>query len=130
LHSKSILVLDDESDIVFTFKRSLELSGFPVFGFTDPRLALEHFNNNTSCYALILSDIRMPNMDGLEFAANIRKLNRTVKILLMSAFDMKDLVIEPSLEVAALLQKPLSPLALKEIVSKHVIANSSDQRPP
>jgi hypothetical protein len=38
----------------------------------------------------------------------------------MSAFDMKDLDIDPSLEIAALLQKPLSPIALKEIISKHV----------
>jgi CheY-like chemotaxis protein len=62
----------------------------------------------------------MPNMDGLQFAANVRKLNRRVKIFLMSAFDMKDLTIEPSLKIAALLQKPLSPLELKEIVSKHI----------
>jgi CheY-like chemotaxis protein len=120
LHSRTVLVLDDESDIVFTFKRSLELSGFPVFGFTDPHLALEHFTHNSGRYALILTDVRMPSMNGLEFAANIRKLNRRVKILLMSAFDMKDLDIDPSLEIAALLQKPLSPIALKEIISKHV----------
>ena len=120
MHSKSILVLDDESDIVFTLRRSLEISGFPVYGFTDPLLALEHFSNNMSRYGLILTDIRMPNMDGLQFAANVRKLNRRVKIFLMSAFDMKDLTIEPSLKIAALLQKPLSPLELKEIVSKHI----------
>jgi CheY-like chemotaxis protein len=128
LHSKSILVLDDESDIVFTLKRSLEVSGFPVFGFTDPVLALEHFTSNATRYALILADVRMPNMNGLEFAAKVRKLNRRVKIFLMSAFDMKDLAIEPSLGIAALLQKPLSPLQLNEIVSRHLDARSSDTR--
>lgn len=128
MHSKSILVLDDESDIVFTLKRSLEVSGFPVFGFTDPVLALEHFTSNATRYALILADVRMPNMNGLEFAAKVRKLNRRVKIFLMSAFDMKDLAIEPSLGIAALLQKPLSPLQLNEIVSRHLDARSSDTR--
>ena len=120
MYSESILVLDDESDIVFTLKRSLETSGFAVYGFTDPLLALEHFGNNASRYALILTDVRMPNMDGLEFAAKVRKLSRRVKILLMSAFDMKDLAVEPSLHIAELLQKPLSPLELRDIVSKHV----------
>jgi CheY-like chemotaxis protein len=128
LDSKSILILDDEGDIVFTFRRSLEISGYAVFGFTDPSLALEHFNNNTGRYALVLSDIRMPKMDGLEFASNVRKLNRRVKILLMSAFDMKDLVIEPSLGIAGLLQKPLSPLELREIIAKHVDPYSSASR--
>jgi CheY-like chemotaxis protein len=106
----------------------LEISGFPVFGFTDPLLALEHFTSNATRYALILTDIRMPNMDGLEFAAKVRMLNRRVKILLMSAFDMNDLAIEPSLRISALLQKPLSPLLLKEIVSKHIDIRSSDAR--
>lgn len=130
MHSKSILVLDDESDIVFTLKRSLEVSGFPVFGFTDPFLALEHFANNVDRYALVLTDVRMPNMDGLEFASNVRKLSRRVKILLMSAFDMNDLEIEPSLGIAALLQKPLSPIQLNEIVAKHINGTSIDARSP
>ena len=124
MQSGSILVLDDENDIVFTFKRSLEQSGFCTFGFTDPYLALEHFSSNTSSYALVLSDVRMPNMSGIEFAAKIRKLSRQVKILLMSAFDMKDLSIEPAIGITALLQKPLSPLELKSIVSKYI---NSDQ---
>ena len=118
-------MLDDENDIVFTFKRSLEVSGFPVFGFTDPHLALEHFSNNAGSYALILADIRMPRMNGLEFAARVREQSPHVKILLMSAFDMKDLTIEPSLQISELLQKPLSPLELKEIISRYVEANSS-----
>ena len=120
-------MLDDESDIVFTFKRSLEISGFPVFGFTDPHLALEHFKNNSGHYALILTDVRMPRMNGLEFAEKVRLLNRKVKILLMSAFDMKDLSIESSLEISGFLQKPLSPAVLNEIIYEHV-GNGRDDK--
>ena len=117
---QSILVLDDESDIVFTFKRSLEISGFPVFGFTDPYLALEHFASNSGRYSLILTDVRMPRMNGLEFAQKVRMISSKVKILLMSAFDMKDLAVESSLEISELLQKPLSPIELNQIISRHV----------
>jgi CheY-like chemotaxis protein len=124
LQSKSILVLDDENDIVFTFRRSLELSGFQAFGFTDPYLALEHFTNNATSYELVLTDIRMPNMSGIEFATKVRKLSRRVKILLMSAFDMKDLSIDPALGITGLLQKPLSPAELESAVSRYI---SSDQ---
>ena len=119
-------MLDDETDIVFTFKRSLEIAGFPVFGFTDPHLALEHFRNNSGHYGLILTDVRMPRMNGLEFAEKVRMLSPKVKILLMSAFDMNDLSIESSLEISGLLQKPLSPMELNQVISKHVDISRGD----
>ena len=89
--SNSILILDDERDIVMVFKRSLELAGFSVFGFTDPLLALEHFKANSANYALIVTDIRMPAMNGIEFVKEIRKVNQAVTIIIMSAFDLAEL---------------------------------------
>ncbi len=44
--SKAILILDDESDIVFVFRKSFELSGYSVFAFTFPLAALEHLKIN------------------------------------------------------------------------------------
>jgi DNA-binding response OmpR family regulator len=57
---RSILVIDDEFDIVNPIKRSLQKQGFNAYGFTDPLLALEHFKNNSNSIDLILCDIRMP----------------------------------------------------------------------
>jgi two-component system, cell cycle response regulator CpdR len=121
--SESILILDDEDDIVSLLKRTLELDEFSVFGFTNPLLALEHFRTNAAKYGLVLADIHMPQMNGIEFAAEIRKLNPAVKILLMSAFDTSDLNIEQSLQIAELLQKLLSPMKMRSIVVKHLSAN-------
>jgi CheY-like chemotaxis protein len=106
--SKSILILDDEDDVVSIFRKSLELGGYSVFGFTDQWLSLEHFRNNSDKYGLVLTDFSMPLMSGIEFAAHIRTISRTVKILIMSAFEVKDLDIAPSLQIAGVLQKPLS----------------------
>jgi len=64
----SILVLDYESDIVTTFKNSLELAGYTVSGFTDAILALEHYRDNSDKYSMIISDIRMPNITDVQFA--------------------------------------------------------------
>ena len=90
--SKSILLLDDEVDIVSIIKHSLQAQGLNVYSFTHPLLALEHFQLNSKNYGLVLSDIRMPSMTGFEFARKIRKINPSTKILLMSAFDSdKDL---------------------------------------
>ena len=63
----SILMLDDEFDIMSTFTLALQQQGFHVIGFTEPLLALEHFQENSEQYGLVISDIRMPVMDGYEF---------------------------------------------------------------
>lgn len=118
--SKSILIVDDEDDVVAIFRKSLELGGYSVFGFTDPWLSLEHFRNNSDKYGLVLTDFSMPRMSGIEFAAHIRTVSRTVKILIMSTFEVKDLDIAPSLQIAGVLQKPLSLKQLQGAVSKYM----------
>ena len=71
-------------------KHSLQKHGYHVFGFTDPLLALEHLMINSKDYSLVISDIRMPVMNGLEFVKKVREILPSIKILLMSAFDIKD----------------------------------------
>jgi CheY-like chemotaxis protein len=89
LDQKSILVIDDELDILRVIKRSLE-SGVGVshvYVFTSPLEALEHFKLNYNNFAVVLPDIRMPGMTGFEFIRRIRQINPTIKALLMSAFE-------------------------------------------
>src|SRR3712207_8953718 len=62
----SILIVDDELDIVLIFKQALSRQGYTVFGFTDPLLALEHFKVNSADYGLVITDVRMPRMSGFE----------------------------------------------------------------
>src|SRR5579884_3636769 len=123
--SNSILILDDERDIVMVFKRSLELAGYSVFGFTDPLLALEHFKANSANYALIVTDVRMPAMNGIEFVKEIRKVNQAVTIIIMSAFDLAELSVADNLKIAELLDKPIMVSQLKAIVSRYIISQSS-----
>ena len=67
INSNVILLLDDEFDLVTSLKQLLERKGFHVFGFTDALLALEHFQINHDKYGLVISDLRMPGMNGYEF---------------------------------------------------------------
>ena len=86
-----VLVLDDDFDLVRLFKQILQNGGFKnVFAFTDPLLALEHFRINHKDYSLIISDIRMPAMNGFQFVSEARKINPKVKLLLMTAFEIDD----------------------------------------
>lgn len=87
-----VSIVDDEIDITELFQDALcnNIDGISVVSFNDPTLALEHFTQNKQNYALILSDMRMPTMTGLELLKRIKELNPNVRTMLVSAFEMHD----------------------------------------
>lgn len=114
---KSILVVDDEPDILAIIKLHLQKSGFAVQGFTDPVLALQHFQQHIADYDIVLSDIRMQGMNGFEFARKIRAANSEIRIFLMTAFEIHKSEFEkvlPSVKIDGLIQKPMS---MREMVT-------------
>jgi DNA-binding NtrC family response regulator len=105
---QSILVVDDELDIVIVFRQALSKQGYSVFGFTDPALALEHFKLNAKDYRLVITDVRMPHMSGFELAANIKAIKPDAKIVLMSAFEIGDLEFSVSrAKISDFIRKPI-----------------------
>jgi DNA-binding NarL/FixJ family response regulator len=56
----------------------------------DPRGALEHFKINQKDYSLVITDVRMPEMNGFEFARSVSRIKPEIKVLLMTAFDIND----------------------------------------
>ena len=123
LESGSILVLDDEFDIINPIKHSLERIGLHVYAFTDPSLALEHFRINCKDYILVISDIRMPGMNGFEFIRKVREISPAIKILLMSAFEINSTELSVGLggdKIQGFIQKPISLHELNMVVQKHI----------
>lgn len=120
--STSILVLDDDPDITALLETALQRSGYNVCGFTDPISALEQFKLNSERYSLVISDLRMPVMNGFEFITNIRQLSPEIKILLMTAFDVNgdsEFTIHFNAQkISGLIQKPISIQKLKEIIKQ------------
>jgi DNA-binding response OmpR family regulator len=118
----SILLVDDEQDIVAIFRKSLQNQGFDAYGFTDPILALEHFKANHPNYGLVISDIRMPQMNGIELARRIREIKPEVKLLLMTAFELSDFDSDllDSLKADEFLRKPISPAELANRVAVYL----------
>jgi CheY-like chemotaxis protein len=123
LESGSILVLDDEFDIINPIKHSLQRIGLHVYAFTDPNLALEHFRINCKDYILVVSDIRMPGMNGFEFVRRVREINPAIKVLLMSAFEINSTELSVGLggaKIEGFIQKPISLHELNTIVKKQL----------
>jgi two-component SAPR family response regulator len=121
---KSILVVDDDFDIVSVIKSDLQnYSASNVYGFTQPALALEHFKINVKEYVLVISDIRMPQMNGFEFVKKVRAIKPEVKVFLMTAFEINDADFSrvlPSTRIDEFIQKPISLAKLNTLVLTHV----------
>ena len=123
LANKSILVVDDEFDIVNLIKQALQKQGFTTYAFTDPLLALEHLKTNSESYGLVLADVRMPAMTGIELVKKIKSMRPTIKILLMSAFEFNDRdwsKVLASIKIDGYVQKPISTKQLINIIEKHL----------
>jgi DNA-binding NtrC family response regulator len=113
----SILVLDDDFDINNMLKMALQKHGYNVFGF------MEHFRINHSTYSLVISDLRMPVMNGFEFIKQVKKMNPKIKVLLMTAFEINEMEftkILPKPKVDGFIQKPISIRKLNGIIDKYV----------
>jgi two-component system C4-dicarboxylate transport response regulator DctD len=119
--NKYILAVDDDSDIVAMVGQALQLNGFKVSAFTDPAMALEDFKRNCKDCGLILSDIRMPEINGYELIRKAKEIDKQVKVVLMSAFEINDGEFHnllPDIKVDAFLQKPFSIQQLNDTIRK------------
>jgi len=106
-----ISIVDDDPDIIMLFHEALKsISGITIFTFTDPILALEHFQVNEYAYVLVLSDFKMSGLNGMEFLKKIKELNSFVRTILMTAFQIEDKVFREYTKkkiINAFLQKPI-----------------------
>jgi DNA-binding NtrC family response regulator len=120
-HSKTLarlLIVDDDYDIVHILKLGLQKNGFLVDSFTNPEEALQSFKSNAESYLLVLSDIRMPKLSGIQLARNIKAINPNVKVVLMTAFEIRDnefSKVFPSTQVDGFVQKPI---AIRDLANK------------
>lgn len=126
-----VAVIDDEADLAYLFKDALsQIDGVMVFNFTDPLLALEHFQSNHKNYRVVITDYRMPGMTGIELLERIKAINPAVRRLLVSAFEINDELFQEYKCVDKFLQKPLSMVKLIDEVEMLVNAMRVPRTPP
>jgi DNA-binding NtrC family response regulator len=114
----NLLVVDDDSDIVYVLKQGLLKKKFLVSAFTNPEEALQTFQSHSGDYCLMLSDIRMPGISGIKLARKVKEINPNVKVVLMTSFEIKDnefSKVFPSTQVDGFVQKPFH---MKDLTNK------------
>jgi len=104
----NVLIVDDEIDIAFSLRMCLEQSGLTVDSFNEPEAALSNFKAGK--YDIALIDIKMPQMNGFDLYAKLRKIDDKVKYCFMTAYEgyyetlKKD---HPTLNVECFMTKPI-----------------------
>lgn len=84
------MIIDDEEDILNLFHDYLEQHGYSVSAFDNALLALDEIKRKPLEFSVIITDIRMPGMSGLELIKTINKINKDIKVIMMSAFELDD----------------------------------------
>jgi len=120
----SILIVEDDIELASLYREFVNDLGYDVDSFTDPSLALEHFEYSSKEYSLVLTDLRMASMSGIELALKMREINDTMKIFLMTAFDVTDIENQIQYKLARIdriIQKPIKLSILKDILNQNLI---------
>lgn len=91
-NKKIVSVVDDDLNTTELFHIALSenIDGISVVSFNDPVIALEHFAANKDAYVLVISDLRMPGLNGLELLKKVKSSNPKVRTLLMSAYNFDE----------------------------------------
>lgn len=118
---KTVMVVDDDRDILTVATRGLERAGFRVHGFADPILALQHVEGGCENCTVMVADIRMPAMSGFQLVRRVKELRPDLKVIMMTAFEVNkpefDAVF-PSTTVDKIMQKPFPVSQLTDSVEE------------
>ncbi len=119
-----VLIVDDEPDILQVFKLALEQyhhqnsGGFLVDVFTNPKEALQSFKSNAGSYSLMITDVKMPELSGIQLSEKVKEINPNVKVVLTTAFEMKKNELSKLLSSALIDGFMQKPIGIEEVNNK------------
>jgi DNA-binding NtrC family response regulator len=124
---KPILIVDDEKNIRLTLSQALESLDFEVQAAVNGEEALSMLAETS--YGLILLDLKMPGMDGMEVLRRIRETRPEIKVIIISAHGTIDLATEAmKLGAVDFIQKPFAPKEIRELVTDVLERDSIDEK--
>jgi CheY-like chemotaxis protein len=119
---RHVLVVDDEPGIVSLVAASLRRLGYQVTAHTDPREGLAAFTAEPHAFDVVLTDLSMPHMSGLDLGRSLLDVRRDVPIVLFTGYNA-DLSAETARTAGfrALLSKPITPSSLADVLNQALL---------
>jgi len=115
LLGKAIAVIEDEIDVLNLYQEVLENEGYTVFAYNDPIEAVNNIQQMPEEFGLVISDYRMPLINGFEVCAKLIDLNPELKVVIISAFDLME---EDRNHKFTFINKPITIAKLISVVSE------------
>ena len=126
MREKPILIVDDEKNIRLTLSTSLEALGVETDSAEDGKEALTKLRGKE--FGLILLDIRMPGMDGMEVLRQVRESRPDIRIIILTAYGTIELAVEAmKLGAVDFIQKPFVPEQIRQRVARVMSREKSRQ---
>jgi DNA-binding NtrC family response regulator len=117
-------IVDDDSDISMIFADALRgIDGISVFTFNDSLEALKHFTNNKEEYILVICDLMMPKLDGLDLVKKIKKLSPKTRTMIISGYEIEPGELQIDIKkglIDKIIQKPISMNGLRQEVKNQI----------
>ena len=112
-----ILLIDEDTSISYLIRRAMEKENYKIYIAGSGKQGMEM--STGVCPDLILMDIKMPNLDGLEATKIIRELSPTVPIIAQSAYAyQQDQIAATDAGCSDFIAKPISQAKLKDMINK------------
>jgi DNA-binding NtrC family response regulator len=117
-------IVDDDSDISMLYAEALcGIDGISVFTFNDSLDALEHFTNNKEEYILVICDLMMPRLNGLDLIKKIKKISPKTRTMISSGYEIEPSELQSNIKVGIIdkvIQKPISMNGLRKEVKDQI----------
>lgn len=92
--SKKIVIVEDDEDLRNILVDFLSENQFEVLQYSDSLIALEFLAENHKCVGLVISDLRMPQMDGLEFLTRLKELDSKIPLIMITGYGSLEIALE------------------------------------
>lgn len=113
MDSPCVLLVDDETALADLLKRYLERLGYHVDACVDPETALGYLDAHPARYALLITDLTLPNMDGEQLLERARERTPGLRAIIASGYPY-----QPRNAGVEFLQKPFLPKILAEVIER------------
>jgi DNA-binding NtrC family response regulator len=117
-------IVDDDSDISMIFAEALrDIGGISVFTFNDSLDFLKHFTNNKEEYILVICDLMMPRLNGLDLVKKIKKLSPKTRTMIISGYEIEPGELQIYINkgiIDKIIQKPISMNGLRQEVKNQI----------
>jgi DNA-binding response OmpR family regulator len=127
MKAKPILIVDDEKNICLTLSQALEILEAETDTALNGEEALTKLENKE--FGLILLDLRMPGMDGMEVLRRVREIRPDIRVIILTAYGTIESAVEAmKLGAVDFIQKPFSAEEIRELVSRVIDREKIDEQ--